>query len=815
MKKIFRFILVSILCSLLVINTFTVFATELATERNSKYNKIDTILQEKLEDIANNQKISVWVLFDDIDKTKLDNDVEAECEINPDSLSYSLPQPTDEQLKMLQDTSEHDNDWKNDFVNLLSNYKDNTLNYRNEIKNKVREYQRCYRQTSYNMYEENNENYLEKCNISNAEIIFQSSLSPLAILSVTKEKLLEICDFDFVKNIYYYNDDIENTFEEPTNNGGTAIAEIKTDKEIDSMKAYKAREKFGVTGKGINVLMLEAGLPYEDGSGRIDFSNIRYIHNQNEYAYLSSDTQDVDLTAYKSGHAISTTIALQEYASEVNVYSVHRKNYSDSTYNEYSDIEWTIINKDIDILNCSGNYGFNADYSSDIYSLWFDYLVSNYKILLTAAIGNDINYCKSEWHKVHSIASGYNTIGVGAYVSKDFYGNPYENPILCDYRYSSMDYPNAIQYKPDMITDSGSSSEASPKLAAIAALVLEINPYLSDSPDILKAILMASCHKKAVPATGSDIEPEDMFSGLTLRQGAGIVDAYQAICIVLSGSYGIGSVKSGYVEYSNISIPSNDNVNFSLVWLINNTVSDNSNTPDNAIMGTVQELKLDVYEDDVLVCTSNKTNAGKQLAYFEYDKDKDYKFRITKTSTNNDRVNFAYAWSPTEIKELLNVQIQGKNAVNQDLTAITYYTDGTIVDSSDLTYRWYSSANGNTWTSIAGANSQSYQITDNENLKYIKCIVNRKSKKSIFAASTISTNTNIPVIKYGDANLDGNVTMEDVLVIQSYISEVITDLSSDQFRAADVNGDGQLSISDSTLIQKYLSGIIDVFPVEL
>ena len=128
---------------------------------------------------------------------------------------------------------------------------------------------------------------------------------------------------------------------------------------------------------------------------------------------------------------------------------------------------------------------------------------------------------------------------------------------------------------------------------------------------------------------------------------------------------------------------------------------------------------------------------------------------------------------------------------------------------------WYSSANGNTWTSIAGANSQSYQITDNENLKYIKCIVNRKSKKSIFAASTISTNTNIPVIKYGDANLDGNITMEDVFLIQRYLSETITDLSSDQFRAADVDGDDEISILDSTLIQTYLSGIINVFPVEL
>lgn len=57
--------------------------------------------------------------------------------------------------------------------------------------------------------------------------------------------------------------------------------------------------------------------------------------------------------------------------------------------------------------------------------------------------------------------------------------------------------------------------------------------------------------------------------------------------------------------------------------------------------------------------------------------------------------------------------------------------------------------------------------------------------------------------------------MEDVFLIQRYLSETITDLSSDQFRAADVDGDDEISILDSTLIQKYLSGIINVFPVEL
>ena len=805
MKKIFKTILSSVLCLLLVINTFTVFATD----ADSSYNKIDTLLLKKLEDISDDQKISVWILFQDINKAKLSVDVESECGINPDSFSYKLPQLTNEQIEILQtDILERDDIWKNDFVSLLSDYKDQTLESRNNVIKKMRRYKKTYREISNKMYKENNEKYFKKCNVLNSEIIFQSSLSPFTILSITKEKIFKMTDFSFVKNINYFNDNVENIIEEPNNNNESLNSDTFSETKADYTRTNKAIEKFGVTGEGINVLMLESGLPYEDGSGCIDFSKVKYIHNQNEYTYLKSNTQDVDLTKYKTDHAVLTTKTLQKYASGVNIYSVHRKsNALGDTYNEFPDIEWTIINKDIDILNCSGNYWFYDNYSNDIYSLWFDYLVSNYNILLTAAVGNGVGYCESEWHKVHSIASGYNTIGVGAY-NVDEHGNP----VLYNFRYSSMDYPNAVQYKPDMVVEEKSSSEASPGLAAIAALALEINPNFLNGPEILKAILMASCHKKAIVTSNNELD--DMFSGLTLKQGAGIVDAYQVMCIVLSNSFGIGHINSGYVEYDNISVPSDDYVNFSLVWYINNTYSENS-APNGVVMGNIQELRLDVFENDTLLCTSNKMQAGKQLAYFEYDTNKDYKFRITKTSPNNEMVNFAYAWSPSKSNELSSVEIQGKFAVGQELTAVTKFTEGDLVEPSNLTYRWYKSTDGNTWTLISGANYYNYRITDNENLGYIKCIVRPKNKTSIFATSIISTEADIPVIKYGDANLDGSISMIDVSLIQKYLANLITELSAEQLRAADVDGDGQISVNDVALIQKYIAKYIDVFPVEL
>lgn len=59
----------------------------------------------------------------------------------------------------------------------------------------------------------------------------------------------------------------------------------------------------------------------------------------------------------------------------------------------------------------------------------------------------------------------------------------------------------------------------------------------------------------------------------------------------------------------------------------------------------------------------------------------------------------------------------------------------------------------------------------------------------------------------GDVNSDGEVTIDDVTLLQKYLAEN-SELSETQISLADVNGDGDVMIDDVTMIQKYLAGAI-------
>ena len=63
------------------------------------------------------------------------------------------------------------------------------------------------------------------------------------------------------------------------------------------------------------------------------------------------------------------------------------------------------------------------------------------------------------------------------------------------------------------------------------------------------------------------------------------------------------------------------------------------------------------------------------------------------------------------------------------------------------------------------------------------------------------------LIRYGDVNQDGQVTIEDATLLQKFIAELVT-FNEDQKRAADTNGDGQIRIDDVTEIQKYVAELI-------
>lgn len=65
-------------------------------------------------------------------------------------------------------------------------------------------------------------------------------------------------------------------------------------------------------------------------------------------------------------------------------------------------------------------------------------------------------------------------------------------------------------------------------------------------------------------------------------------------------------------------------------------------------------------------------------------------------------------------------------------------------------------------------------------------------------------------VKIGDVNGDGNITIDDVTLVQKSVAELET-LTELQKTVADVNGDGEITIVDATMIQKYVAELIEDF----
>ncbi len=75
--------------------------------------------------------------------------------------------------------------------------------------------------------------------------------------------------------------------------------------------------------------------------------------------------------------------------------------------------------------------------------------------------------------------------------------------------------------------------------------------------------------------------------------------------------------------------------------------------------------------------------------------------------------------------------------------------------------------------------------------------------------------TNPVVYLYGDADLDGKVTIKDATLIQKYTAQIEgAELEGVAFTQANVSGDAAVNVRDATAIQKYVAELIDVFPVE-
>ncbi len=165
-------------------------------------------------------------------------------------------------------------------------------------------------------------------------------------------------------------------------------------------------------------------------------------------------------------------------------------------------------------------------------------------------------------------------------------------------------------------------------------------------------------------------------------------------------------------------------------------------------------------------------------------------------------------WSENQIATRATYVPNGKITVNDDIVLYAVWRDELMIDDSDYlqetdseqsTYNSDSDiTDSDTWLieSDSDAVESDLDFTDNES--------DTESDSDIIINGDYTDTDNIML---GDVNLDGKVTMEDVVLAQKKVALII-ELDEIQTKNADVDYDGIITMLDITLIQKYVAKLI-------
>lgn len=848
-KVMLSVFMVLVIISISVAPTLAVIVPEVSVNSFFSWtNKIDEVLLEKMNTTSNEELIPVWVWMTDIDMDALEEDIETQTGLTQQKIAIAK---SDIGYDSLVDTllTSIDKDTQTNTKENISKHLQSTKLQRQKIAKDTKLYFDAKRSLAQQRYIATNTTKIKKLGIDNNKIDFQSKLTPSFIAFLTKEEIVETAKSSAVVDMGYYSEYDENyTVEEPireqTNMVESELTEVPVDSQTldeptlhtelkQSIQHDLALDKYNVTGDGIKILHIDHVLvsDIEDCYDLLSYpNNIKNIIDGNTY----SVTHDINIPIYSGNHANLCVSYLQSFAQDVQIYCIAKTSSYDSYNNQFSldddrrinsfdDVEYAINTLNIDLIDASCNDGYNA-YNESFSARWYDAIVGSYNIPFIASAGNT----KTTTAYTIDPASGYNSIAVGVY-------GCVSNTMRDNYRYNPIDEEHRVAYKPDLLigmdyveASFGGTSAGAPVVSAIVAMMMELDESLKGSPEIIKAILMASCHEKALPGrTDGVLDPqESMNDGLTMKQGAGKVNALRALNIVACGAYGAvtflptqttTNIRSFYLNQQ----VEGDNsplypMNVSIAWLRENTKSSNDESNNSITLGTKHEINLRVFYHTPSQCKLSQTeNSGKQLVYYSQPaQNKEYVIQMERGLNDiNDGKNVVvgYAYSVGNFEKVLErADITGPTAIGKTLTADAYTIDGVSAETEALTYQWFSSTDGQNWVSVSGATTSTYTLTESDLNKYFMCRVNQ----NYLHGYRIDALTSTSVVRYGDADLDGIVNIYDVLAIQSFLAN-LEDFSDEQMIAADVDGDGNITDADYQLIQKYLGENISNFPVEL
>ena len=350
------------------------------------------------------------------------------------------------------------------------------------------------------------------------------------------------------------------------------------------------------------------------------------------------------------------------------------------------------------------------------------------------------------------------------------------------------------------------------------------------------------------------------LAAVPMGLGAGAVDAWNAVCIVAQGNYGYGEVSTA-AEKRNFVQPSYgaSHMNVSIAWLRENTISSSDHASGAVTSGIQHNLNLYVYRNGTQVGSSTNANSSTEMAYFPLSaSEARYQIKVSNYNhASTETVRYGYAWCTDNMAFRENLTgtdnpegiyyIRSKANANgayltvdeetgqisqeaftgeanqQWVSSKTGYAPFTIQTNSSA-YPGYLSISGqtNAWVRQDSAQYITYGGNGYNNAYGIQLYGLPSSNSRSLTALDIGAQSSTAIWQKigiperfqwyfepagyirGDVNRDGTVSTADALLVQKFISKLLSFDAAQKF-LGDMNNDGQINVNDVNLIQQAVS----------
>ncbi len=566
-------------------------------------NKISEELAKAMETMDDDDTVSVMVWFEDIDTEA----ISAKAEKN---VGY-----TQEDIKKAEDAVPAINEAVFDlsgtaYTKAINDYKEATKTERLEVLKMQNDLTYTKRQLYKEAYFKSNTEQAQTAEISESSITYKSFFSPVVIANLT---INEIDKLTSKINVIYigFNDNTEEKEELVY-----AMSAIQTD---------YTRDTLGFDGYGVKIGIYDGG--NVDSHSELPSSQITNI--------------------YPNGTPNSHTTAVARIICGENGVAPNAQifaTYVPTGGTKMIEIE-RLINQGVSVINYSmGAERPSLDYYTD-YEKWIDHIAYQHKVTIVKSSGNG-----GVSSDVTTPGLAYNIITVGGTDTKDTTSRSDDTLFNDTTTYGSSSGNGGTEgcAKPDFLAPADvvgwkGTSMSAPFVTGIIAQMIEYKPTIANNPALIKAILTVSTDKKVLPGGNSAVS-EAWAGTITAQQGAGQVNAKNAMATLSKNRYATGTMSSGTISKS-FTVSSSDSwIRYSVAWTRRNTVS-GTHTGGGYTTAVAPNLKLQVYNSsNTSMGLSNIPTSSVELVHFTVGTTGTHTAKITRMDSGTNTFDYAVAW---------------------------------------------------------------------------------------------------------------------------------------------------------------------------